>query len=191
MRNFLITGLPRSRTAWMAAFMSTCRVLCRHEPLKALSSIKDMPSVMLSDNHTHVGASDSGAGLFLPWIMANMPMPVLVIERDLRDVQLSMSTIGFPIGDALEQLLCELRAYRNHPDVMWVAFDSLNEKRTMLKIWEHLVPGLQFDNDRFELFRELNIEADVDSVKQYALSHQNQQRNLLKETRLCLGSVQQ
>lgn len=197
-RPFLITGLPRSRTAWMAAFMSTGSVLCKHEPIKALYDISDLPATLESEYHSHMGASDSGAGFFMPWIMENIDPPTVVIERDVDDVRDSLDAIDLPMGEALDVLLDKLHAYKNHPRVLWVTFDSLNDKRIMQKIWFHLVPGVPFDDERYEQFNEFRIEADVAEVKRFALLNQERQSHMLagaislfKGNPSCLGSVQQ
>lgn len=181
-KNFLITGLPRSRTAWFAAFMSLGQTICFHEPLKHLSDISELPDALRSVNHMHVGASDSGAGYFLPWITQNlMGMPILVIDRDVDDVAASMAGIGLPMGRALTLLSDRLLAVKGRPGVMWVSFDSLNNKRIMQKIWWHLMPGVAFDEERYELFKDLRIEADVSKVAALAEVNQVRQRHLLRD----------
>lgn len=180
-KNFLVTGLPRSRTAWMAAFLSTGNSICFHEPLKKLSDISELPEALRSVNHSYVGASDSGAGYFLPWIMKNSPMPILIIDRDERDVTESMQSIGYQMGNAIELLSDRLHAAKCHPDVMWVTFDSLDNNRIMQKIWWHLMPGSAFDEERYEVFKDLKIVADIEKIEKFAESHIIRQRNLLRD----------
>lgn len=76
-KHFLITGLPRSRTAWLAAFMSAGNCVCLHEP-------RNWESVFASDGPKFVGISDSGLGFQLGRIMQDYDMPVLIVERLLK-----------------------------------------------------------------------------------------------------------
>ncbi len=182
---FLITGLPRSRTAWMAAFMSSGSVLCKHEPLKFLSDIRQLPSALGSEFHTHVGASDSGAGFFLPWIMSNMNPPTVIIDRNTDDAKRSMLVdLGIDVGDSLHGLKNTLTQFRAHPNVMWVPFDSLNDKRVMQKIWFHLLPGVPFDEERYEQFNDLDIQVIFKNVQAQVNANANGQANLYREVSL-------
>ena len=54
-KRFFITGLPRSRTAWMAAFMTSGNAVCLHEP-------RNWAAMWNHDGAQHVGISDSGLG---------------------------------------------------------------------------------------------------------------------------------
>ena|ERR1035437_1316619 len=178
---FLITGLPRSRTAWMTAFFCTGSILCKHEPLKELFDITEAARIFQSEYHSHVGASDSGAGFFLPWIMENINPPTVIIERNLLDVKASMLDIGLPMGSPLNELARKLDLYRNHPNVLWVSFASLNDKRIMQKVWFHLIPGVPFNDERYEVFRELHIEADIPKVKAFAVANHSRQAHMLRD----------
>ena len=184
-KTFLITGLPRSRTAWFSAFMSTGSSICFHEPLKFMSDISELPEALRSVNHTYVGASDSGAGYFLPWITQRMPdMQILVIDRDIDVVEASMTRIGYPMRQALSLLSERLLSVKGCPGVMWVSFDSLNDKRIMQKIWWHLMPGAAFDEERYEVFKDLRIEADVSKVAALAEVYQVRQQHLMRDVLL-------
>lgn len=189
--NFLITGLPRSRTAWMAAYFSNYPAICHHEPLKMLSEISEFPGSMHSEFYPYVGASDSGAGFFLPWIMKNMNPPTVIIERDIDEVERSMALIGFEIGKALDMLRERLLTFKNHPSVLWVPFDSLNDKRIIRRIHSHLLPCVPFDDVRYEIFSDLRIEADVSRVVEIAERRKSEQahmmRDVLKELQSCPG----
>ena len=179
---FLITGLPRSRTAWMAGFFCTGNVFCLHEPLAKLYDITEAGRVFQSDYHSHAGISDSGAGFFLPWIMENVNPQTLIIERDPDFVAKDLAENGMPVGDnVMPVLMRKLEEFRHHPKVMWVHFDSLGNKRIMEKIWFHLLPGVPFDHERYEQFNDLNIQANIPKVKAYAALNQDRQRHMLRD----------
>ena len=179
---FLITGLPRSRTAWMSAFFCTGNIFCLHEPMSTLYDISEAGRLFTSDFHSHVGVSDTAAGFFLPWIMENVNPPTVIIERDLADVEEDLRRVGIPVvNDMQTVLLKKLNEYRHHPNVLWVGFDSLSDKRIMQKIWFHLVPGVPFDDERYEQLNDLNIQANVPKFKEYAQANQARQAHMLRD----------
>jgi hypothetical protein len=182
---FLITGLPRSRTAWMAAYLTNGRVMCKHEPLKYLSDVSELPDAIYSEYHTHSGLSDSGAGYFLPWIMKNLDPPTVIIERDIEEVNHSMQVNGYVMGDALRLLRERLHAFKYHPRVLWVSYDSLNDKHTMEAIHFHLLPSVAFDEERFEQFKQFLINVDQSVVIDAYRKNTEGQNNMLKEGLSC------
>lgn len=177
---FLITGLPRSRTAWMAGFFCTGNVFCVHEPLKDLYDITEAKRVFQSDFHSHVGASDSGAGFFLPWLMENINPPTLIIERDPEFVAKNMAENGVPCDRAIKVLHAKLLEFRHHPNVLWVPFESLSNRRIMEKIWFHLLPGVPFDAERYEQFNDLHIEISIPKLKEHALVNKERQQHMMR-----------
>lgn len=73
--SFLITGLPRSRTAWFAAFFTALGYPCKHEMLRDCESEEDFLA-QLQD----YGNSDCGL-CFYPGLQ-ELDMPLVIIERD-------------------------------------------------------------------------------------------------------------
>lgn len=151
----------------MAAFMSTGKVICHHEPIKTLSDISLFPDLFQSDYHTHVGVSDSTAGFFMQEIIEAVRPPILIILRDPGDVKKSLKNLGMNIDKKIDMLCEDFRDFKSHPDVLTVRYDKLDDIRTMSKIWFHLLPGVGFDEGRFEDFKKLHIEADVPSAIKY------------------------
>ena len=157
---FFVTGLPRSRTAWMSAFLSTGETLCYHEPSYQIAKIEELPRLYDSTFYRHIGVSESGLGFHIEWILENIKCRTLIIERDIGDVEESMREMGIPMDrfyycDLLLQTLLDVK---NHPLVKWVHFNSLVHKRVMQDIYWWLMPGMAFDEQRWEQFSEFKIE---------------------------------
>ena len=188
---FLITGLPRSRTAWMAEFMTTASSVCFHEPLRKMYDVSGLSHKLMDDEHKFAGASDSGAGYFLPWILTNLQCPVVIIDRHIDEVDESMRGIGFSIRPALELLKKEINTYGDHPNVMRVKFENLHQLTTMQKIFWHLMPGEPFDEGRFERFDKVIVEVNVDEIIADSILYKDQQQTMLRGVISCLGSHQQ
>lgn len=188
---FYVTGLPRSRTAWLSVALADWRIsACLHEPLVRVSyesapagvdpvsgyhlgpetTIKvDDVSALLSATHCpFAGISDSGLPVVAPELPALLPGPVLVVWRNPKEVTRSLHAY---LGGDLEAhagavllMADRLNAFcRQHVDsgrLLYVDFDALSDMATMRSIWQHLLPGVQFQRRRIEALQRLHIEPD-------------------------------
>ena len=160
---FLVTGLPRSRTAWLSVFMSGAGSICYHEPIGGIREVSDIEEIYKSDYYKFVGIADSGLGFFLDWILKNIQPRTLIVERDPSEVIESLAKLGLPRTNFTELLNDRLQTFKEHPLVMWVPYEALNMKRVMQKIYWHLMPGQPFDEARYELLAKMRIEADAEA----------------------------
>jgi hypothetical protein len=188
---FFVTGLPRSRTAWMAAFLSTGETLCLHEPEYRLQAIEELPALLDSTFYRHFGVSSSGLGFFTKWIIDNMQARVLVIDRDIGEVEDSLKKLGIPIDRFLYcRLLQErLQEIRDHPMVKWISFPSLQHRRVMQEIYWWLMPGCAFDEDRWQQFNGFNIEVDLLKTVQLVQKSQGNFDSLFKDVHASLREM--
>ena len=150
---YLITGLPRSRTAWMAEFMPNCA----HEPVGYMQKIEDLQQVYSDFD----GVSDSGMGFWLGWILEHIKPRTVIIERPIEEVEASLMAMGtkLPATNFCDLLLEELAKFHDHPLVMRVPFNALGNVRVMQKVWWHLLGASHpFDEQRFERMNALKIE---------------------------------
>jgi len=164
MNPFLITGLPRSRTAWMSVFCTTVNSLCYHEPIARMRQVEDLELLLNKPTPKFVGASDSALGFFLPWIMENLKPRVVIIDRPIEHVRRSVAELGVPHTNYIDVLKQHLLRFRHHPDVLWIPFHALEEQRMVEKAFWHLLPGEIFDVERYELLAKMNITVTLQSV---------------------------
>ncbi len=171
---FFVTGLPRSRTAWMSAFLTTGETLCYHEPSCHIAKIEDISTFFDSTFYKHIGVSESSLGFFIEWILENIKPRTLIIERDIAEVKESMRQIGLPMDRFYfcELLQETLSQFRDHPLVKVVHFNSLVHKRVMQDVYWHLMPGCAFDEERWAQFNGMSIEgiphAMLEKARKYA-----------------------
>ena len=161
MNRFLVTGLPRSRTAWMAAACCLAPdAFCRHEPSAGLVRGHDFADLWKIDGYAHVGVSDSLLSLHLSRLLAAMPdLRVLVIDRDLDEVDASLMDVGLPSTKLPAIMKRRLKAFRHHRNVRWVRFEDLNDEvETCLA---HLMPGTVIDRAKIASFLDLHIKVSV------------------------------
>lgn len=130
--NFFITGLPRSRTAWLAVVATTGAAICHHEPRSGdFASARDLWA-----SGDGVGISDAGLGLHLSRILAEIGPRVLIVDRDPDAVLASFERfapdlVGEPA--ALRFRLAQLQAALaiEHPLIRRVSFDALHDQQTV------------------------------------------------------------
>lgn len=164
---FFITGLPRSRTAWMSAFMSVGNSACEHEPRKWREWWAD------NGVKSHIGIADSGLGFQLPSILKEYAPRTLIIDRPPEEVQVSLDRlcIGVPRTNFVEILHKALEYVPASSLVMRVPYHMLNDLRTMQKCFWHLVPGEPFDEGRYREMCKQNIQADLDDAMSFPATH--------------------
>lgn len=146
MQPFLITGLPRSRTAWWAVVASTPYSICLHEPAKDCQTFKELKDLWLS-MPTYAGFSDSGLALQLGRILKEIKPRTLIVDRDPQDVLASFKKYwGKKFDeDAAQRLLAgamaELQKHAKNPLVRTVKFEALNDYDTAAECYRWLMPG--------------------------------------------------
>lgn len=178
---FLVTGMPRSMTAWLSVFLTTGTSLCYHEPTWKISDIKQLRSLYESQFYKFVGIADHALGFFLPEILQSLRPRTVVVWRDPKEVQDSLAKIGLPRTNFVDLLAEAIAPFHNHPLVLWVPFEALNEKRTAQKIFWHLMPGEPFDEPRYEELSKMMIETNPIKTIIAAERHQQNLNSLLKD----------
>ena len=83
--------------------------------------------------------------------------------------KMGITAENFPYCAMLLEALLEMKG---HPMVKWVHFNSLVHKRVMQDIYWWLLPGMAFDEVRWEQFANFRIE--IDSAKTIDRFRRNQ-----------------
>jgi hypothetical protein len=87
---YFVTGLPRSRTAWFANYLTWADSFCYHDALVGVDGIEAMLDLANQTPATKVGFSDPALLFFWPKLMALCPgAKWVVILRDPRAVKAS------------------------------------------------------------------------------------------------------
>ena len=83
-RTFLVTGYPRTRGTWLAAFLSSGDTLCLHEPILMFNRhFPPMADYIAGLPYRNVGISDSCIpSMSSLFALVYAESPVLVVERD-------------------------------------------------------------------------------------------------------------
>lgn len=158
MNRFFITGLPRSRTAWLAALFNQPEigVSCIHELLPQSKQIVDMPRVwekqLKGHSLTHAGMSSPGLYVYHRELTQWYPEAQwLIVERDPEDVYASTKKLGLSWGGMREQLhISHRHLFSTFGRVkgLMVRYEGLSDPEVIRCIWHRLVPGAPFDAER-------------------------------------------
>jgi len=144
---FVITGLPRSRTAWFSAYLTTGDCICYHE---AAAHGDDMDA-----DYAHVGTGESGYVLLPDWVRSLGTHKLVVIHRDPDEVDKSLSALKDDTvkdkGWLLTAMATQLRALRG----LHIEYEAIND--SLPEIHEYL--GLPYSQERADLFTNLNIQS--------------------------------
>ena len=156
---FLITGLPRSRTAWMAAACSAGGSVCLHEPCAALPRWDAVfESVWHQSELAFAGIADHLLGFHLPEIMERAAPRTLVIDRPAAEAKASMRRLGYD-ADLFCDLLADALRF-DHPLVRRVAYSDLADSGAVRSCLQWLFPGEPVDRWRIERMQRVNIQGD-------------------------------
>jgi len=139
---FVITGLPRSRSAWFAAYFSEGDSICVHE-----ASLNGWPDT----SHPDQGTADCSYILLKEWFESIGEHKLIIIHRNIFEVEDSLKRIGTLVSD-----LYGMAESLNALDGLHVNYNDINDRLEDI----HGYLGLPFDRTRAELFKTLNIQSE-------------------------------
>jgi hypothetical protein len=165
----------------MSVLLTTAQSLCLHEPSAHFREIEELRAFYKTDYPNYIGASDSGLAFFLPWILDNLHPHTVIIERDPDEVTESLYAIGLPRTNIAYLIQEALEPFRGNPLCLWVPFRRLDDRRTIEKVFWHLLPGVPFDEERYEQLRHMNIQASLGKTLQSIADNAAGNRNFLRD----------
>ena len=162
MAPFVILGTPRSRTAWLAKFLSYGDVTCHHEPSIHFRSLNDLAAML---RRSGVGASDSMMTLLWPEILFLAPnVRMVVVLRPMEEVLDSVERMGVSVP-LVRSLLARIvgaveEIKRSGFEALFVDFADLEKEEVCSRVFEHAT-GLPFDRDWWLSWRNVNVQTPV------------------------------
>jgi len=151
MIDFMVLGLPRSGTAWLANLLTTDDSICLHEALID-STIEQLDKF----EHSGLFGIAETAGVFLPDVIS-YPCKKLIVDRPIDDIKRSLHQIGLPtMPDVEVDLLSGIEGYK-------IAFKDLFNFDAMQLAYKFLL-NKDLSKDRHILLRQMNVQ------NQYAIS---------------------
>jgi len=142
MSKFVITGLPRSRTAWFAAYLTCGDVMCYHEAIPNNNQLS-----------ANTGTADCGYALCPDWVESIGRHKLVIIHRDCKEVAESMARIGLPDTTGY---LPDLDRKLQKLNGLHVDFEDIDMRLEEI----HNYLDLPYDKKRAELFSGMNIQSN-------------------------------
>lgn len=165
MQPFFIAGLPRSRTAWLANFLSYGPSLCFHEPLACglADSIAGYTALLEGTGTPYAGISCTGNAMFFEALNDLFPDARWVaVQRPFYESRLSMERIGYPMGDTGKLMLAALERVVKGPNTLTISFKKFNPRA----VWEHCIPGEPLNVQRMDIVNRFNVTVHEEILKE-------------------------
>lgn len=145
---FFVTGLPRSRTAWLANFLTYDDQFCYHEGLNGCSSIDEYKDKVKDKG-------DSNTGLMMFDFKDHFPdSKVIVIDSSVdKSIEFSKSVFGVDLTDIMVKGKTRLDSING----LHININDINDR--LKEIWEY-VSDKPFDKERADMLIKLNIQVN-------------------------------
>ena len=160
---FIVLSLPRSRSAWMSAFLSYGGLRCGHDIAVECASIADFKAA-LDDLR---GTCETGAAI--AWRLLRQEYPqakLVVVQRPVGEVMDSFARMRLFPSDTLADLTNEmlrralfLNELSRQPNVLFLPFRAIDEEAGCAMLFEHCL-GIPHDHEWWLCLRDLNIQID-------------------------------
>ena len=178
---FFITGLPRSRTAWLSTFFTGNNSFCYHEILRISDGLDDAIEKLLNRKEMYVGNSDSSLPLWMDKIDHVLQhSPIVIIERDANEVNNSLINLFGDVGwtKSIDLILENLETIKKRYNYISVDYNELDKQSCLELVSDFCIPNTPFDKDKFETLKTINISITKDK---YVKSLINKDGNKLKQ----------
>lgn len=160
MRRFLITGLPRMRSAWLAALFSSDQVRCFHDAVHH-GGVERMLAELQSTNAPVLGLIDPAAATVYPRdaLAIFSDDPVVVVFRDEEESRIGLERWFGQRLVGWDGLLKNREWFLHELSGKFYAIDyaHLDDYDAVAEMY-HICTGLPLDRHRFDLFNTLKIE---------------------------------
>lgn len=171
---FVITGYPRSRTAWLANLFTYGTCFCLHDGLQYGSSFWDIveEAADCTAEVRHIGNSDSGiALLFAPEELKGVK--VVIVDREKNEALDSYQRyfekhpypgIGVPDRRKMERVFelaeSKMKVLKESlPEDMLrvIAYQNLESAGAVEILWNFIAPDETFNEHRFKLLNTIRM----------------------------------
>lgn len=164
---FFITGLPRSRTAWISNLFSHRNSYCYHELIRHADSIKEMAQLLKQRPETFVGTCDSTFPFYADQMIQEIPAcKIVIVEREPHEVFDSLLEAfgrehATQLGELVDMTLEAIEVLKKRYHTTSIPFEEMNDHATVMMMWESLVGRDTFDMERFHHLNMFNMEIIV------------------------------
>ena len=149
MSNFFILGLPRSRTAWLANFLTFDGNFCYHEGLDGCYTIEEYKDKLGKNK------GDSNTGLMMIDFENTFPnSKVIIIDSTVTNAVKFTKNV---YGTDIKELMLKAKERLDSMKGLHIRIEDIND--SLKKIWEY-VSTKPFNKERADMLVKLNIQVD-------------------------------
>lgn len=163
MTPFVVMGLPRSRTAWLARYLTYGDWVCGHEEMRHARSLDDVKAWL---SQPSVGTAETAAAPF--WrMLTRMGVRIVTVRRPVHEVIDSLGRLGFDkdaVAPGIRKLDRKLDQVEARTGCLSVRFDRLSDPDN--GIFEYCL-GLPFDREHFDRWNPVNVQCDMRALVRY------------------------
>ena len=170
---FIIYALPRSRTAWLSAFLTYKDWECYHDAAGFMRSMDDVKAFFNSGNVGCVETAASYGRCLLKWLIPDLREVVILrpveecIESIMNlDLRGQASFDRKKITKLMERGRKTLDKISKDPNVLVINYADLDKEETCKSIFEFCLP-YKFDKNWWQEMRHKNIQINMLSLLQY------------------------
>lgn len=182
---FLVLALPRSRTAWLARFLTYGNFICGHEELRHARSLQDVEAWFRQPD---IGSAETSA--MQHWRLIPPEVKLVIIRRPVLDVVTSVIAKLPQLEIARPQLESAIRKLDRklgqielrRPNTLSVDYSELESEETCALIFEHCL-GLPHDPKWYSFIAPINIQISLPALFRYAAAYQPQMQKLALEAK--------
>ena len=182
MMDFQLIALPRSATTWAANWLTYDGAICYHDPL----SYRTLEDLDAHEPGREWGVSCTGLWIFDEWL-ASYDCPRVILERDIVEINDSLTDIGFGYLPAW----CELK-FKELPGKRF-HYSALFDPDGAAEIWS-ILRKTKFDVERHKILCEMAIQPDFSKwspdmeIMAHLLKDTHRYHEKYQEKLICLGS---
>ena len=178
---FIVYSLPRSRSAWVARFLSYGGRKCGHDLATECATLDEFASHLRSD---YAGTAETGA--MIGWRAMARRFPgakVAVVRRPVDEVYASLGKFGLG-GQQLTDMLVERDAMLDDiarlPGVRSFTFAGLKTIEACSNLFEHCL-GVPFDWEWWEGLANVNVQVDVHAQLRFLEANRERIESIKRE----------
>lgn len=143
---FFVLALPRSRTAWLANFLTYGDLFCHHDGLEGVSSLEEYRDKV-------TGKGDSNTGLVMFNFKKHFPDAKVIIIDSSIDASVKFIKEHYSVDSHNEMTFMKKKL--DSFEGLHIAYEDINER--LQDIWEY-VSDEPFDKERAKMLLKLNIQ---------------------------------
>ncbi len=185
-QSFVVCSLPRSRSAWLAHFLTYRDWYCGHEQLRYMRSLDDVKAWLSQPN---TGSSETAAAPF--WRLLEKYAPdtnIVTVRRPVVEVIASLRATGLCFDDAemaaimvaLDRKLDQIE--RRLPNVLSVEFKDLSNENILGDVFEHCLP-YERDSQWSRATNTKNVQINLPALVRYTEANSGAMKRLTAQAR--------